>query len=57
MTLRHPETGDILEVASWELDWYLGLGWVRVDDPPSSGVREPRRPKPLAPAGAVALEE
>ncbi len=56
MTLRNPETGETIEVEEWKVSSYLIQGWVRVEDPPDGRVREPRRPKPLAPAGAVALE-
>jgi len=48
----------------WALDQVRGLRWGgrgfgrrRGDWPPPAGVREPRRPKPGAPAGAIALAE
>ena len=46
--------------------WHGAAGWLRGlyerlthrgQRPPRAGVREPRRPRPTLPAGAVALEE
>jgi hypothetical protein len=46
----------------WAIDQVRGLtsggpGKRRGNWPPPAGVREPRRPKPAAPAGAIALAE
>jgi hypothetical protein len=35
----------------------LTLTWPGRQDPPTAGVREPRRPLPVVPSGAIALTE
>jgi hypothetical protein len=37
--------------------WAVSRVWRRRERPPEAGVREPRRPRPPLPAGAVALAE
>lgn len=60
----HPVLIAVTAPERWALDQVMGLrsggrgsGRRPGNGPPPAGVREPRRPKPGAPAGAVALAE
>jgi hypothetical protein len=62
--IAHPVLIAVTAPERWAIDQAQGFraggrgfGWRRGDSPPEAGVREPRRPKPGSPAGAIALAE
>jgi hypothetical protein len=62
--ISHPVLIAVTAPERWAIDQVRsfrtgdrGFGRRRGNSPPEAGVREPRRPKPSAPAGAIALAE